>query len=365
MRKTLLTLTALAVGTMGFALVGTPTEVDAQMVNGPNVTWQLSLWGSRRAFTEGLEYISAEVTKRTAGNFQIKLYYGAQLSKGRENLDGISVGAFEAALFCAAYHPGKNRPLNVLDLPFLPLGDLGLMFKVHTAVYNHPAAKRALANWNAHLYMPNVLPQYEYMGKGKPPQSVADFKGKRLRALGAMGRAAILIGAAPISIPASETYTALQLRTVDAIGFPFTYTFKAYGLDQVADWYTTNMSLGTVNCPIVFNVDAWKALPDQYKKLLNDIKAGAFEAQKKAYKERDAINLRAWAANPRLTAVRIDAAEMAKFRRIGGRPLWNAWVKENEGYIPAQELLDLVLLPRPYDCSYGCTWKSDECTCPR
>ena len=35
--------------------------------------------------------------------------------------------------------------------------------------------------------------------------------------------------------------------------------------------------------------------------------------------------------------------EMAEFRRIGGEPLWNDWVKENEGKIPAQELLDLVL----------------------
>ena len=41
--------------------------------------------------------------------------------------------------------------------------------------------------------------------------------------------------------------------------------------------------------------------------------------------------------------VKIDEKEMAEFRRIGGQPLWDQWVKENEGDIPAQELLDLVL----------------------
>jgi hypothetical protein len=41
--------------------------------------------------------------------------------------------------------------------------------------------------------------------------------------------------------------------------------------------------------------------------------------------------------------VKIDEKEMAEFRRIGGKPLWRQWVKENEGEIPAQELLDLVL----------------------
>ena len=345
MRKSVLTLGALALGAFTFTSTSVTftTTAKATMVMGPEVTWRASLWGKRRAFTEGLEFISSEVSKRTHGKFKFKLYYGGQLSKSKENLDGISVGAFEAALFCAAYHPGKNKPLNVLDLPFLPLTSLDVMIKVHNAVYNHPSAKKALAKWNAHLYMPNVLPQYEYMGKGTPPAKVSDFKGKRLRALGGMGRAAKAIGAVPTTMPASETYTALSRGTVDAIGFPFTYTFSAYKLDEVSDWYTTNMVLGTVNCPVVFNVNSWSKLPKQYQKLLNDLKSEASNAQKQAYTKKDKENLKKWAANPKLTAVKIDEAEMAEFRRIGGQPLWNAWVKENAGDIPAQELLDLVL----------------------
>ena len=345
MRKSVLTLGALALGAFTFTSTSVTftTTAKATMVMGPEVTWRASLWGKRRAFTEGLEFISSEVSKRTHGKFKFKLYYGGQLSKSKENLDGISVGAFEAALFCAAYHPGKNKPLNVLDLPFLPLTSLDVMIKVHNAVYNHPSAKKALAKWNAHLYMPNVLPQYEYMGKGTPPAKVSDFKGKRLRALGGMGRAAKAIGAVPTTMPASETYTALSRGTVDAIGVPFTYTFSAYKLDEVSDWYTTNMVLGTVNCPVVFNVNSWNKLPKQYQKLLNDLKAEASNAQKQAYTKKDKENLKKWAANPKLTAVKIDEAEMAEFRRIGGQPLWNDWVKENAGDIPAQELLDLVL----------------------
>ena len=103
------------------------------------------------------------------------------------------------------------------------------------------------------------------------------------------------------------------------------------------------MVLGTVNCPVVFNVNSWNKLPKQYQKLLNDLKAEASNAQKQAYTKKDKENLKKWAANPKLTAVKIDEAEMAEFRRIGGQPLWNDWVKENAGDIPAQELLDLVL----------------------
>ena len=343
MRKTILTVVAASLVAAGASLAGSVTPAAAQMVDGPEVSWKMSLWGKRRAFTEGAEYVSSQVAERTGGKFTIKLFYGQQLSKSKENLDGISLGAFEAAMFCASYHPGKNAPLNVLDLPFLPLADFGVMRKVHDAVYGHPAAQEALGKWNAYIYMSNILPQYEYMGKGNPPQSVADFKGKRLRALGGMGRAAELIGATPSTMPASETYTALQRGTVDAIGFPYSYTFAAYKLDEIADWVTTNMSLGTVNCPSVFNVEAWNSLPDQYKELLLSLKDGAYTAMEAAYQEKDVANEKKWREGGEIQMVQIPEDEMAGFREIAGQPVWDAWVEDNQGDLPAQELLDLVL----------------------
>ncbi len=319
------------------------TAAGAQTVDGPAVNWKLSLWGKRRAFTEGMEYVSAEAKKRTGGKFNIKLFYGEQLSKSKQNLDNLSIGAFEAATFCAAYHPGKNAPLNVLDLPFLPLSDFDTMRKVHDAVYAHPASKKALAKWKAVIYMSNILPQYEYMGRGEPPKSVADFKGKRLRALGGMGRAAKLLGATPSTMPASETYTALQRGTVDAIGFPYTYTFVSYKTEEISDWVTTNMKLGTVNCPTVFNADAYAKLPDQYKKLLDDLKDGAYKAINDAYDAQDKANIARWKKEGKLKMVQIPENEMAEFRKIAGKPVWDQWVADNKDKIPAQELLDLVL----------------------
>ena len=327
------------------AMAGVSGQAAAQKVEGPALSWKLSTWGKRRAFTEGMEYVSAEVAKRTGGKFKIKVFYGGQLSKSKENLDGIKLGAFEAATFCAAYHPGKNVPLNVLDLPFLPIGNFTVQRKVHDAIYSHPAAQTALAKWNAVLYMSNILPLYEYMGRGKAPQSVADFKGKRLRALAGMGEAARLIGATPSSMPASETYTALQRGTVDAIGFPYSYTFASYKLDEVADWVTTNMKLGTVNCPTVFNKAKYDKLPDQYKKLLAELIDGAYNAIEQAYIEKDKKNEAKWgAADSKVKMIKIPDDQMAEFRKVAGKPLWNKWVADNKAKVPeAQELLDIVL----------------------
>ena len=51
MRKSILMLCALALGAFGFTSVAAPTETQAQTVEGPKVTWRLSLWGKRRAFS--------------------------------------------------------------------------------------------------------------------------------------------------------------------------------------------------------------------------------------------------------------------------------------------------------------------------
>lgn len=107
MRKSLIALSVLGFGVASIAEVSLPTAAGAQEVKGPKITWRMSLWGKRRAFTEAPEYMAKVINEKTGGNFNIKLYYGQQLSKSKENLDGISVGAFEMASFCAAYHPGK------------------------------------------------------------------------------------------------------------------------------------------------------------------------------------------------------------------------------------------------------------------
>ena len=78
--------------------------------------WNVSVWGKRRAFTEHIEKVAELVSEKTGGSFTMNVSYGG-LSKPKENLDGISIGAFEMAQFCAGYHPDKNRLITVLELP--------------------------------------------------------------------------------------------------------------------------------------------------------------------------------------------------------------------------------------------------------
>lgn len=312
----------------------------AAEVDGPKLKWNFSLWGKPRAFTAGIERLSALVKEKTGGNWEIALHYGAALSKSRENLDGISIGAFEGAGLCNFYHPQKNPALMVLTMPFLPMSSWENNRKIREAVYAHPAVKKELAKWNAMIYVSSYLPQYEFLGKGEPPLKLADWKGMTVRAGGGVGRAMKVLGATPTSSTATEVYTGVQQGTMDAASFPFTYSHVAYKIHEVTDWFTANLSPGTSDCPMVFAITAYEKLPDQYKKLLADVHEDVVKTQIQAYIDIDAKNLPM--LKKKLKEVHYSEATLAEFRAAAGKPVIDEWIAENQGKFDARGLVETI-----------------------
>ena len=127
---------------------------------------------------------------------------------------------------------------------------------------------------------------------------------------------------------------------MDAASFRFTYSHVAYKIPEVSDWYTSNMSPGTSDCPLLFAQTAYDALPDQYKKLLTDVRDEAAKAQIQAYIDIDKKNLPM--LEEKLKKVVYTEEQLAEFRKIGGKPVIDVWIKENEGKFDAKGLVDLI-----------------------
>jgi TRAP-type C4-dicarboxylate transport system substrate-binding protein len=322
------------------ALIAAPAAW-AQTVEGPKVDWKLATWGKPRAFTAGVELLAKHVAERTGGKFTITIGYGT-FGGERELLDILSAGGLQMSHFCSSYHPDKHPGYTALDLPFLPLPDFDTQWAVHDAFHAHPYIVQELGKWNAIAYSSNLLPQYEFIGKGNPPRTLADFRGMRVRALGGIGDAMRNLGAVPTSVPATEVYTSIERGTVDAASFPTTYAHASYKLHEIGTWYTANLAPGTVSCPTVINRNAWAQLPPQYQKLVTEIRPKVKEALVTAYQKADEKNLPLF--KRRLTFVTYSAADLAEFRKLGAQPVWDKWVAETSAKgAPAKELLDLIL----------------------
>ena len=303
--------------------------------------WNVSLWGKRRAFTEHVEKLAELVSEKTNGEFTLNISYGG-LSNNRENLDGISIGAFEMAQFCAGYHRDKNPSITVLELPFLGVSSLEQEVEISMAVYNHPAVQADLARWDATLLMPSPLPQYNLAGVGDAPASLADFDGLSVRATGGIGAAMGAVGAVPTSMSATEVRQAMDSGVVKAVAFA-PHAHMSFGTIENATWWTTNLNPGTVNCPVVANTDALNSLSDAHKEALLGSIDEALDHYVTFYQEQ---TMTAWgpALEERgITSVTFPDAEIASFKDAAAAPAAAAWIEDNTARgLPAQELYDLV-----------------------
>jgi TRAP-type C4-dicarboxylate transport system substrate-binding protein len=326
-----------------FMLAAPPVQAQQAAVEGPRVNWDYSVWGPPRPFTAGVEALAKHLRDRTDGRFNIRLHYGGALSAGPDNLDNIKLGSFQLAAICTSYHPGKNPGMSVLDLPFLPLSDKDVHWRVHMALHQHPFIVEEFKRWNAGLVLSALQPQSELMGKGAPILNVGDFRGRRIRALGGTGEAMRLLGAVPTTMQATEVYNALERGIVEAVAFPFTYAFASYKINEISNWYTVNLAPGANNCPTVVNLPALNRLPPAYRALIEEGKDIALEALKASQVTAENRDLTAWRAAG-LREITYPPEVLAEIQKIGGTPVWETWVRNSASRgVPAQELLDFVL----------------------
>ena len=326
------TLTTLAVSAFALTFAG---QAVAE-------TWNVSLWGKRRAFTEHVEKLAELISAKTNGDFKLNISYGG-LSKNRENLDGISIGAFEMAQFCAGYHRDKNPSITVLELPFLGVGSLEDEIKVSKAIYAHPATIKDLARWNATLLMPSPLPQYNIAGLGAAPKTLDDFSGLTVRAVGGVGAALKKLGAVPTSVTATETRQALDGGVVKAVAFA-PHAHLSFGTIEPSKWWTKNLNPGTVNCPVVVNTDALNALSADHKDALLGSVDEALAHYVTTYNGK---TMDAWWAKLEANGVEqitYSDEALAAFRKAAAKPAADEWIKSNtDRGLPGQELYDLVI----------------------
>ncbi|WP_039018272.1 C4-dicarboxylate TRAP transporter substrate-binding protein [Halocynthiibacter namhaensis] len=302
--------------------------------------WNVSVWGKRRAFTEHVERLAELVSEKTNGEFTLNISYGG-LSKNRENLDGISIGAFEMAQFCAGYHRDKNPTITVLELPFLGVNNLAEEVAVSHAVYQHPAVQADLARWNAKLLMTSPMPQYNLVGTGEARDELGEFDGMRVRATGGIGKAFEAVGGVPTSVTATEAYNAMESGVVDTVAFA-QHAHLAFRTIDIADWWTENLNPGTVNCPVVVNTDAYDALSDGEREALDSSVDEAIAHYLENYGEL----LTRWDGileEKGVERVTLSEDELAQFRAIAADPIREKWIADMSAQgIPAQELYDLV-----------------------
>jgi TRAP-type C4-dicarboxylate transport system substrate-binding protein len=292
------------------------------------------------AGTEGQlgKWWGTEVDKRTNGRVEVQYFFAESLVKTMDSLPAVSSGIADVQFFAAGYFPSQ-----------LPLsGGPDLIYQTRS-------------NWvfaKAYNEMGETFPPYQKMFKdnnillmsswpasevviisSKPIRTLADLKGKKIRAMGLMNVAMKMLGATPVAMPLPEVYEALERGTIDFVtGIPY-HLVVSFKLHEAAK-YLINPSIGCYASGGYFmNLKTWNNLPDDIKKIIKKINeefpdVGANMSNEILKKTTDTL------LKAKVDIYSLPPEEVAKWKAVLVPHIYDDWVKQMEAKgLPGKETL--------------------------
>lgn len=212
-----------------------------------------------------------ELKKRSGGKMDYRMYAGAALGKGPEHFDIVAKGLSDLGYFTATWTPGRFPLTDVLSLAVWIDGK-DVAADIGNAVYNR-ALKDEFKNVKV-LELNGCI--QSFIWSKRPISRMADLKGMKLRSPGGHQTHYIKsLGAEPVFIPLGDVYMAMEIGTVDGI-VTCPPLIQGYKLYEVAK-HATVLTFGCVSEGMVMNMGYWKRLPQDQKKLVEQVCTNPFK----------------------------------------------------------------------------------------
>lgn len=220
----------------------------------------INLYSRGTAFGDVYQSLADDIEAMSGGRISVKMMYAGE---------GVAAtGIFEAVRSGLITMGAHFQPMNAGQMPpgivevGLPgttdeVADLNLLFHEQGwgEVLNEAYASRGLV-WLTPYIQPPV-----YLLTKKPIRTIDDFQGLKLRTPGAYGRFMRKLGASPVSMAWSETYTGLATGVIDGTIGSNLIDHRDGKHVEVAKYLYPLPLAGAQVLPIVVNRKAWNRLP--------------------------------------------------------------------------------------------------------
>lgn len=243
---------------------------------------------------EGTQKWMQLVEEKTGGEITFSHFPAQQAAKAAGLLDAVKNGILDAALIGPIYN-AEALPLNsVVSLPgFYTSAQQGTA-ALQKMMADGPLRDEMLASDVMPIFS-FVLPPYQVLSKSKRLGAPADWKGLSIRTSGStQAMIARDLGAAGVSIPGPEVYTAVERGRLDAVLFPLA-SVPGYNLQEVVKHISSNGSFGGYSFVIVVRRDLFEGLSENVRNAM--LEAGAEVAMHVAKAQDDSVETltKAWA----------------------------------------------------------------------
>lgn len=212
--------------------------------------------------------LKESLEKATSGRLQVELYEPGALCQASDIVTYLSQGAFDCAVIFGSTYSGVLPEADLgTGIPFAwessseiydAMENYGLLEVIQEA-YDELNIKYY---WNAHEPNYNTLCNFKV-------DSIEDYAGKKIRALGVWGDYYSAIGASPVNIPGTEVYQALQLNTIDGAHYGWSALSDSNNIREVAK-YAIRPSLCYCQMATVVSKDSLNKLPEDLRNVVDE-----------------------------------------------------------------------------------------------
>jgi TRAP-type C4-dicarboxylate transport system substrate-binding protein len=163
---------------------------------------------------EAIKYFAEQIAERSGGEITMEITWGGALVSGRDVMRSVESGFVDAGTFVPSWEP---QMLHLYEVGDLPMGSadpwVAMRAMYETATTNAALIDEFAQNDATYLMQFNTGPVQLICRE--PIDEVADFEGKRIRAVGPYIEAFTQLGAEIVSFPAIEVYQALDSGLMD------------------------------------------------------------------------------------------------------------------------------------------------------
>ncbi|KPL54984.1 hypothetical protein ABB55_24430 [Prosthecomicrobium hirschii] len=263
-------------------------------------------------YSRTAEWMGNEINKRAAGKHSVTMLWGGTVVKVGEVPTAVENKIIDIGPLVTPYFPDQF-PINNAIPFFWPQpktqAELGkLMLKWHG---EHPEFAAELAKYKLKLVSVRPLPSYGIICT-KPVRTLADFKGLRIRSYGiALPAMLEALGAVPVSMADVDGYEALSNGILDCSPGdpPLTVGWK---WADVAKYYIDVPMGASWGHILVMNIDKYNALPEDLKKIIDDMKEDYLNEFLRVYAKSIEDTRAAWKANGKVEVIAFPKDDFLK-----------------------------------------------------